>query len=445
MSPSARQRVWGWYFFDWASQPYATLLLTFVFAPYVNTLVGDGVRAQSLWGFTTGAAALVIAVSAPILGAMADQGTRRLPWIWAFSLLYVMGAATLWGAAPGTPHLYWFLAAFAVGLVAMEFATIFTNAMLPDLAPREELGAISGTGYAFGYVGGFVALVIMLLFFMAGDNGLTMLQIPPVFGLDPDLHEGTRAVGPFTALWFAVFMVPFFLWVRERPNAQAKPLRRAAADALPQLIRTLRDLPRTPSLFSFLGASMLYRDALAGMYAFGAIYAAGVLEWRTEQLGIFGIIAIIAAAVFSWIGGRADNRYGPKPVILASLLVLTAIAIGTVFINRSSVLGLPVDADSQIPDVIFFVFGAGIGAAGGTLQAASRTMMCRQAGDVSMTQAFGLYALAGKATAFLAPTSIAIVTSLTGNQALGISPLIVLFLLGLFLLRWVKHDGDRAA
>jgi UMF1 family MFS transporter len=315
--------------------------------------------------------------------------------------------------------------------------------MLPELGRADEIGRISGNGWAFGYLGGLIALVLMLAFFAEGPNGTTMLGQPPALGLDPETREGTRFVGPLTAIWFIVFMIPFFLWVRE-PRA-VRPPKGAAALALKGLAGTIRSLPRTPSLLAYLASSMFYRDALNGIYVFGGIYAAGVLNWSVVDTGIFGILAIILGAVFAWIGGKADASFGPKPVITVSILALTAAAIATVFVSRTSVFGMPVDAASRLPDVTFYAIGAVIGAAGGALQAASRTMMVRQANPLRMTEAFGLYALAGKATSFIAPLSIGTMTYVTGSQQLGVTPLIFLFLIGLFLLRWVKPQGDRAA
>ena len=155
-------------------------------------------------------------------------------------------------------------------------------------------------------------------------------------------------------------------------------------------------------------------------------------------------LAAIAGAVAAWLGGKADSAYGPKPVIFWTVVALTLIAIGVVFVSRSSVFGIPVDETSRLPDIAFYVLGAGIGAAGGILGSASRTMMVRQANPERMTEAFGLFALAGKATAFLAPLGVGIATQLSGSQQVGIVPLIVLFLLGLVLLAWVKPDGERA-
>ncbi|KPN63905.1 MFS transporter, UMF1 family [Aliiroseovarius crassostreae] len=438
---SARKRIWGWFWFDWASQPYNTLILTFVFGPYVKSLIGDGAEAQATWGFTVALAGVCIALLAPVLGAIADTSGNRLRWIWLFSVMYVIGAAGIWFAIPGMEDLTWIFASFAIGLIGMEFATIFTNSMLPDLGTREEIGRISGNGWAFGYIGGLLSLMIMLTLFAENPEGRTLIGIEPLLGFDPDQREGTRFVGPLTAIWYALFMVPFFLWVRDPKHTNPNP--QMIKHAILDLGQTLRRLPKSQSLFAYLGSSMFYRDALNGMYTFGGIYAAGVLEWSVVNVGIFGIVAIITGAVFAWLGGKADHRLGPKPVILFCILALTAVAVSVVFISREQVFGMVVGANSAAPDIAFYIIGAVIGAAGGALQSASRTMMVRQANPERMTEAFGLYALAGKATSFIAPFSIGVVTALTGSQQLGVTPLIALFMLGLFLLVWVKPDGEH--
>ena len=438
------RKIWGWYFFDWASQPYNTLLITFIFGPYITELLGDGSRAQAVWGYGVGFAGLMIALLAPFLGAVADRAGGRMAFIWLFSIMYTVGAAGLWLAAPGDINLLAVMTFFAIGLIGMEFATIFTNAMLPDLGARDDLGRISGSGWAFGYLGGVVALALMLtLLAENAATGKTLIGIDPILGLDAEAREGTRAVGPFTALWFVIFMVPFFLWVREPRRPDAMPIRAAAAGAWPELKATLRRLPSNRSLFAYLASSMFYRDALNGMYAFGGIYAAGVLGWSVVDVGIFGILAALTGALFAWLGGRADSRFGPKPVIAVSVLALLGIAVAVVFIGRDAVFGMPVAPDSALPDIAFYVVGAGIGAAGGVLQSASRTMMCRQADPERLTEGFGLYALAGKATSFVAPLSIGIVTDMTGSQQQGIIPLIVLFGIGLVLLAWVRAEGTH--
>lgn len=437
------KRIWGWFFFDWASQPYNTLLITFIFGPYIAELLQDGTAAQAMWGYGIGAAGLVIALLAPFLGAIADKAGGRMRFIILFSMMYFAGAWCLWYAVPGDFNLLFIMLMFGLGLVGMEFATIFTNAMLPDLCTREEMGEVSGSGWAFGYLGGLVTLVAMLLLFAeSATTGKTLIGISPILGLDADLREGTRAVGPFTAIWFAVFMVPFFLWVREPKRPGAVSMGAAIGGAWPQLRDTLRKLPQNRSLFAYLGSSMFYRDALNGMYTFGGIYASGVLGWSVIDIGIFGILAVISGAVFAWLGGRADSVFGPKPVIWVCVIILTGIALGIIYVSPTNVFGIAVAEGSSLPDIAFYILGAGIGGAGGALQSASRTMMVRQADPNRMTEAFGLYALAGKATSFIAPLSIAIVTDITNSQQLGIIPLIILFGIGLVLLLWVKPNGE---
>ncbi|WP_341864272.1 MFS transporter [Gymnodinialimonas sp. 57CJ19] len=437
-----RKRIVGWWAFDWASQPYNTLLLTFIFGPYVNELLGDGTQAQTAWGYGVGIAGFLIAISAPFLGAMADLSGRRMPFIRLFSVMYFVGAYGLWWAAPGDFNLLLTLIFFAIGLIGMEFATIFTNAMLPSLGPKEDIGRISGSGFAWGYVGGLVALVLMLFFFAeSAETGTTLLGIEPILGLDAEAREGTRAVGPLTAIWFAIGMIPFFLWVRDTPLPGAVPMGHALRGAMPALMKTLRRLPSEKPLMAYLASSMFYRDALNGMYVFGGIYASGVLGWSVVDVGIFGILAILTGAFFSWLGGRADGRFGPKPVIVVNVVMLTFVALAVVFISRDSVLGIPVAEGSSLPDIAFYILGAFIGACGGALQSSSRTMLVRQAYPDRMTEAFGLYALAGKATSFIAPLSIGFVTQMSGSQQVGVVPLVVLFTIGLILLYFVDPEG----
>lgn len=451
-----KQRIWGWYFFDWASQPYNTLLLTFIFGPYFAEVargyyMGQGMEAeaakaaaQSYWGYGLTIASLLIAVLAPILGAIADSTGRRLIWVWVFSLFYVVGAYGLWYVAPGGEGdlLIWGVVLFAIGFVGMEFATIFTNALMPSLSDHDNLGAISGKGFAFGYLGGLLALIIMLLFFAeGGSTGKTMLGIDPLFGLEAEAREGTRAVGPFAAIWYVVFMVPFFLWVRE-PRTTARPLRIGAAMA--SLWELLRSLRFRHSLSAYLASSLAYRDALNALYAFGGVYALNVLGWETIQIGIFGIIGAITAMIAAYLGGHLDNKFGPKPVIVGAIVVLIVVCLVIVGMSRESVWGIPLDPTSNSADIVFFICGALIGAAGGPLQAASRTMMLRHTTPDQAAEAFGLFALSGKVASFISPFLIAVATDLTGSARLGISPVIGLFALGLIFLIWVKPKGEYA-
>lgn len=435
------KKVWGWMMYDWAAQPYNTLLITFIFAPYfTSTVVGDPVAGQSMWGAMTALVGFALMFMGPISGAIADTTGPRKPWLILFSVFYVVGAFSLWWAVPGMDSVLGILIMFGIGMLGMEMSQVFVNSMLPDMGETKDLGRIGGNAWALGYVGGLLLLFVMLLLLAENNQGKTLLGNPPLFGLDVETRQGTRSVGPLTALWYIVFMIPFFAWVPDTKKATKTV--GAISQAFRELGATLKRLPENISFASYLVSSMFYRDALLGVYAFGGIYASGVLGWSIVQIGIFGIISGVAAAVFTYLGGFADKAYGPKWVITLSILVLIVVCLLIIGTSREQFFGVVLAEGSTFPDKLLLVCGAAIGAAGGTLQSASRTMLVLQADEDRITEAFGLYALAGRATAWMAPSLIALVTYLTQNQRLGISPVVVLFLIGLCLLFWVQTDED---
>ncbi|MCF6232575.1 MAG: MFS transporter [Rhodobacteraceae bacterium] len=448
---SLRKRIWGWWFFDWASQPYHTLLVTFIFGPYFATVAAEHylaqgmdaqaakAGAQSIWAMCLTITGLIIGFGAPFIGAFADTSGRRMPWILVFSVMYVVGAGALWWVLPDGSNMLWGLYAFGFGFIGAEYALIFINSQLPDLGTPAEIGKISGSGFAFGYAGGLLTLIILLLLFVEQGNGKTLIGLDPALGLDASQKEGTRIVGPLTAIWYALFMIPYFLWVREAPTGK----RGSVGQALSHLRQSIVNLPKRISLSAYLGSSMIYRDALNGLYGFGGVYARLVLEWELTQIGIFGIVALISSALFSWFGGKADKRFGPKPVIISAIIVLTLVCLTIVSMSRTHLYGMPLPEGSTLPDAIFFGCGVLIGGMGGILQATSRTLMVRHSPPDSPTESFGLYGLSGRATAFIAPALILVVTEMTGSARIGMSPIVVLFVIGLIPLIWVKPEGDQ--
>ena len=450
---SNRKKIWGWFFYDWASQPFHTLLMTFVFGPYFAIVasqyyMGIGqdetladANAQIVWSNCLAITGLIIGFGGPILGAIADTTGLRKPWIGTFSVIYLITALALWFTLPDGSNMWLMLSVFGLCFIMAEYTYIFTNAQLPSLGSIDEVGKISGSGFGFGYAGGVLSLLIMLLFFVEQDNGKTMiLELDPLFGLDASQKEGTRFVGPFVAIWFAIFMIPYFAWVRED-----KSLRRKLniSEGLTNLVGSIKSLPSRKSLFSYLVASMFYRDALNGLYTFGGTYAVLVLNWNIVKLGQFGIIAAVSAALFSWLGGFLDRRIGPKPVIVVMVCILTVVCFVIVNTSLTHVFGVAVSEGSNLPDLVFYTCGVFIGGMGGILQSASRSMMVRHTRLEKATEGFGLYALSGRATAFLAPALIGIVTAISGDARIGISPLVGLFIVGLVLLFWVHPKGEH--
>ncbi|MFO7478809.1 MAG: MFS transporter [Methyloceanibacter sp.] len=446
--PTSRRARLGWVMFDWAAQPFYTLVVTFLFAPYfVNGFMADPARGAALWAYATGIAELIAALAAPVLGAVADTGQPRKPWIAGFSVLLVAGLCGLWLAAPGQTHLMpVVLLAFGLATIGAELATVFTNAMMSSLVSGRKLGTLSGNGWAAGYVGGLLSLVVFAGLLVADHNtGKTLLGLPPLLPLDPETREGDRLVGPFAALWYLVFVLPLFLYTPDRPPGPRQA--RAVTAGLAQLIRSLKELVRHHSQVAlFLLARMLYADGLGAVFAFGGIYAATVFGWGAMELGLFGIVLTVAGTIGALLGGPLDDRLGSKTVIVAGLLLFIAGAIGVLSVDQSHVLfTLPVEPKSpgsapfaSIGEQVLLGFGILIGLASGPVQASSRTMLARMCPPEKLTEFFGFFAFSGKVTAFAAPLAIGVVTHATASLRIGIASCLVFLLAGLLLLFRVK-------
>lgn len=443
-----RSAVIGWILFDWAAQPYFTLITTFVFAPYFATNVAsDPASGQSLWGFATAAAGLLIALASPVLGAIADASGRRKPWIAVFGALLVIGSACMWIGKPGDPGVILpLLIAYAIATIGVEFATVFNNAMMPSLVPPEKIGRLSGTGWATGYIGGILSLILVLGFLAADPgSGRTLFGFVPLFGLDPVTHQGDRITGPLTGIWFIIFVLPMFLLTPDFPPK--RPVREALREGLLELRETLRELPKHRSMAAFLLANMIYTDGLVSLFAFGGIYAAGTFGWHTIQIGTFGILLAIAGTLGAWLGGKLDDALGPKRVIAGSMLLLLIAIVSILLVGRDSILFMPVTPPQ--PDGALFaapaeraylLLGCLIGMAGGPLQAASRTLLIRMAPKDRIAQYFGLFALTGKVTSFIGPLLVGIITAVTASQKAGMAVLVLFFLAGLGLLARVRDE-----
>ena len=420
----------GWALFDWSTQPFFTLITTFLFAPYfTSVVVGDAVHGQSLWGLGQGAAGAVIAISSPVLGAIADSMGRRKPWIAGFAIVAIICMALLWMARPGVPDAVMVtLMLIVFATIAVEFATVFNNAMMPTLVPKAELGRLSGFGWGLGYFGGLVSLAIML--------GLFVLPAVPSFGLSKVLHEPERLVGPFSAAWLAIFILPLFLWTPDTPAKMKISV--AVTNGLRTLGTTLGHLRRYRVILHFLVARMLYNDGLTAVFAFGGIYAAGMFGWNQTALGIFGIIIVIFAMAGAFVGGWLDDRLGSKPTVLLALTGLILSLVGILSIAPAAAAGSGLFSTG--PEKAMIACAALLGLFAGPAQAASRTLMARLAPPDLTTEFFGLYALSGKATAFAAPLAVSLATSVFVSQRAGLMAIIVFLVVGAVLLVRLRAD-----
>jgi len=443
-----RAAVVSWIFFDWAAQPYFTLITTFVFSPYfVTHVASDPASGQAMWGFATAAAGLVIALLSPVLGAIADASGRRKPWIAGFGALLVIGSSLMWFGKPGDPSVIpALLLAYGIATIGVEFATVFNNAMMPSLVPPNKIGRLSGTGWATGYVGGIITLILVLGFMAANpDTGRTLFGFMPLFGLDPVTHQGDRITGPFTAIWFIIFVTPMFLLTPDYPPKLR--VRDALRVGLTELKGTLAELPKRKSMAAFLLANMIYTDGLVSLFAFGGIYAAGTFGWHTIQIGTFGILLAIAGTFGAWLGGKLDDTLGPKRVIAGSTVVLLLSIIGILLVDKDSVFFIPVAPPvpggplfSGAAERAYLALGCLIGTAAGPLQAASRSLLVRMAPKDRVAQYFGLFALTGKVTSFIGPLLVGTITAITASQKAGMAVLVLFFVAGLALLSRVKEE-----
>jgi len=442
----------AWVTFDWATQPLYTLVLTFLFAPYfANAVASSPEHGQALWGYGAAVAGILIAFGSPFLGALADSGGRRKPWIGLFVLIVAAALSMLWWARPGadTQTLLLVLAAFVLATAAAEFATVFTNAMMPTLAGPAQLGRLSGLGYAVGYAGGLASLVIMAgLIVTSPTTGTTLLGLTPIVPLDAAAREGDRLVGPFAALWLLLFIVPFFLFV---PDIRISRDSQTGRSALGELMATIRGLKHDGNMVRFLAARMIYVDGLSAIFTFGGIYGTAVFGWTAFELGLFGIILSLTGAAGAVAGGFLDDRLGAKTVIVAALVTLIVAAFGILSVTATHVLYIvPVTPRvagaapfASTGELVYLAFAMLIGFVAAPTQAASRSLLARLAPPEKITQFFGLFAFSGKVTAFLAPLLVATVTTATGSQRLGVAVIIAFLAIGLAIMFGVRERLGR--
>jgi UMF1 family MFS transporter len=443
--------VASWALFDWATQPFYTLVVTFLFAPYfVNGFVGDADWGAAIWAYATGGAELLAAMVAPVLGAIADAGRPRKPWIAGFSVLLVIGLCGLWFAVPGRADLISLvLLSFALATIGAELATVFNNAMMTSLVSNRRLGTLSGAGWAIGYVGGLVSLAIVAGLIVADpDTGKTLLGLAPVVPLDAATREGDRLIGPFCALWYLVFVLPLFLFTPDTPPTKFEPAKVMAG--LWHLIERVRHLIRDHAQVAlFLLARMLYADGLGAIFAFGGIYAATVFGWGATELGMFGIILTISGTLGAALGGLLDDRIGSKRLIATMLVVLIIASLGVLSVDQDQVLFVMSvapklegsSAFSSTGEQVYLGFAILIGLTAGPIQSASRTLLARLSPPDKTTEYFGFFSFSGKITAFAAPLTIGAVTAATESQRIGIATCLLFLAGGLLLLLGVKQPA----
>lgn len=454
-TPTGRKGMFGWFVYDWALNPYFILINIFVFAPYFSgSVVGDDIRGQAIWGYVQATAGISIALLSPFFGSLADAAGPRKPGIFVFTLLAAAGMFILWFAAPGDPNsVIIVIVGVVIAATSLEFAIVYHNAMLPAIVPKKRLGTLSGFGYAIGSTGAILSFVVWLALFGLPDI--------PWLGIDKAAEEHNRVVGPLSALWLLVFALPFFLFTPDQPRTGLNRMD-AAKKGIAMVVGTLKKLPHYRNIAIYLIARMIYYDGQAAVFIFTGVYAKGVFDWPTTQIGFYGLIIIVAQVPFTLLGGYVDDYFGSRRTIVGAV---SCFAIGLLFLvgttTETAAYFITVSLDPIAATNVFgqalngmgfdtsaerwFLFLAtATGIFAGPSLSSSRTMLARIAPPSMMAEFYGLYALCGKATSFLAPLTVAIVTQVTNSQRIGLASVLVFLVGGLLMMIFVREEQSTA-
>ena len=411
----------SWCMYDWANSAFNTLVMTFIYSTYFTQAIApDEVAGTALWSRAVSLSAVVIALLSPVVGAAADQGGKRKRYLAVTTLICVVFTAALAFVRPGMDHAVLLaLAAFGIANIGFELGMVFYNAFLPTIASAARIGRVSGYGWGVGYVGGLVCMVLALIGFVQPET--------PWFGLSKEAGFHIRATNLLVAVWFAVFSVPLFLFVRERP---VSGVRFDIAGTFRELGHTFQQIRRFGEVVKFLIAKLIYNDGLVTIWAFGGIYAAGTFGMPLSEVIIFGIVLNVVAGVGALIFGFVDDKVGGKKTIMLTLFALTAATALAVWAPNKTWL---------------WVAGVLVGIFGGPNQAASRSLMGRFVPSRHQTEFFGFYAFSGKITSFAGPILLGSASVAFGSQRAGVATLLAFFVVGAVALATVNEGRGIAA
>jgi MFS transporter, UMF1 family len=440
-TPASRLAQFSWALFDGARSPYNVLVNIFVFSAYFSTaVIPDPVRGQAMWSFVTSTAALLVAISAPVLGAIADAGGRRKPWLIATLLIGIPSMLTLWFATPGmTTGLWIIVLALIGGTLFFEHSAIFLNAMLPNIARPERIGFLSGAGLALG---NFIGIVVFLFFLLAWSWNPN-----PLFGLDPTAHEPERAVGVVAAIAIGVLGLPLFFFTPDSPSTRRR-IPEAIRHGIASLIATVRKISLYKNVATFLLSRIFFYEGFIVLMLFTGVFAAGILHWTATMLIVEGLINSVVATLAGLFAGWLDTRIGSKKSTIAFVIGCLVSNLILCSVTPDRVFFVPIDPVATatgglyptLPDKVFLVTQCSIAffVTGGLVT--GRAMMAKLAPRALLNEFFGLFAMSGTATSFVGPACIGILTTLFQSQRAGVAVGIVFLLIGVLILFRVREE-----
>lgn len=442
--------------FQGGRDPYVILITIYVFVPYlVTSVIGDPVRGQALVANGAKYGGWVVALTAPLLGAVVDRLGPRKPWLAATVALMTPLIAILWWAQPSGTGLSVgsIIAVLAALGVLFAYTETLHNALLVPAAGLNKAGAASGLALAFGnFVSVAMLLFVLWAFALPGKVPAGIVPAAPLFGLDPALHEQDRIVPVMVAALLALFTLPLLRYVRDVPST-GTPFGQAIGLALRDLKLLFTEARGHRDALTYLGARMLFTDGLTGILIFAGIYAAGVMGWQTIELLAYGLILCVFAVAGGLLAGWLDQRIGPKRALtieLSGVIVSQLLSLGNtpdlLFYRaynsaaHGAVWNGPVFR--TLPELGLIACGMLAAVTVTAAYASSRTMLTRVVPPHKIGIFFGLFVIAGSATMWLGPLLVQLATAASGSQRVGLLPITGLLLFGLLVLQSVR-GGQR--
>jgi len=343
------------------------------------------------------------------LGALADKGGYRKFFLILFTWICAIFSILLY--FPQSGDVFFALSFFVIANIAFEMGTVFCNSYLPDLADKKNIGKISGFAWGLGFVGGLLALFLSLSLFELNSVGI-------------------RGINILVGVWFLIFSIPIFIFVKDRKKD--KLTKKHFADSFASIKTTFKEIVKYRIIMKFLIARLFFNDGLITIFSLGGIYAVDTLDFSFDEVMILGIVLNIAAGIGSFIFGYLEDLIGVKKVINISLVILifsTLLAfVAPYFIFQKE---------------IFWIAGVLIGFMVGPNQSCSRSLMAKLTPKEKQNEFFGFFALTGKATSFLGPILFGIITFLFSQQ-IALWVVIFLFLIGLILFNKINFQENNS-
>jgi UMF1 family MFS transporter len=426
---SSKRRVIAWGMWDWGAQPFNTVITTFVFSVYLTSSSFGATNFTSMaLAVSTGIAGLFVALLAPVLGQNSDRSGKTVRNLKIQTWVLAGLSAALFLVQPDPAYLVLGLVLLGAGSVISEIAGVNYNATIDQVATPRTVGRVSGFGWGMGYLGGILVLLLIFFLFIQPEVGL--------FGVTDENALDIRVSMLVCGIWIALFTLPAFRVLRDRPRPLAP--RVGVVDSYRLVWRSIRGLWTTSRhTVYFLLASALFRDGLAGVFAFGAILAAGTFGLSAGEVIIFGAAANIVAGLATMAFGALDDRIGPKKVILICLAALVTLGL-LVFILHDG------------GKTVFWVLGLLLTVFVGPAQAASRSFLARLIPQGKSGEIFGLYATTGRVVSFLSPLAFgafialgAVVTGEENTQYWGILGIVLILAAGFAVMIPVREHGEH--